>query len=334
VLDRFPLRNVSLLSGEGAVGKTILLQQLAVAHVLARGWLDTLPEPGPAIYLNAEDEEDELFRRYADVARLYESSFADLKNDLHLLAFAGKDAVLAHADRGGLVQPTPLFQQLSEAACDIKPKLVVLDTSADIFAGNENDRSQVRQFVGLLRRIAMAANCAVIVAFHPSLTGISTGTGMSGSTAWHNSVRARAYLRSVTTEKGEEPDTSLRQLDFMKSNYSALADSITLRWKNGVYIPEPKLGSLEKLAADAKADNVFLDLLAKYTASGRRLSDSKNSTNYAPRLFVAEPAAKGLSLHALENAMRRLFEAKKIRSEEYGRPSNRSSRLLWVPHEA
>src|SRR5207302_2667300 len=60
VLDRLPLRNVGLLSGEGSVGKTILLLQLAVAHVLEKDWLGTLPNPGPAIYLNAEDEEAEI----------------------------------------------------------------------------------------------------------------------------------------------------------------------------------------------------------------------------------------------------------------------------------
>src|ERR1700722_13206110 len=47
VLDRFPLRNVALLSGEGSVGKSILLMQLGAAHVLGRDWANTLPEIGP-----------------------------------------------------------------------------------------------------------------------------------------------------------------------------------------------------------------------------------------------------------------------------------------------
>jgi hypothetical protein len=29
---------------------------------------------------------------------------------------------------------------------------------------------------------------------HPSLTGINSGTGLSGTTGWHNSVRARMYF--------------------------------------------------------------------------------------------------------------------------------------------
>ena len=37
VPDRFPLRNVALISGEGAVGKSILIMQLGVAHALGPG---------------------------------------------------------------------------------------------------------------------------------------------------------------------------------------------------------------------------------------------------------------------------------------------------------
>ena len=52
-----------------------------------------------------------------------------------------------------------------------------------MLAGNEIDRSQVRQFVGLMRKLAIAANGSVVLLAHPSLAGISSGTGLSGSTA-------------------------------------------------------------------------------------------------------------------------------------------------------
>src|SRR4029450_3605556 len=41
VRDRFPLRNVALLSGEGSTGKSILLMQLGAAHVLAKDLVQT-----------------------------------------------------------------------------------------------------------------------------------------------------------------------------------------------------------------------------------------------------------------------------------------------------
>src|SRR5262249_53285561 len=157
---------------------------------------------------------DELWRRYADIARFYDLPLSDLAGHLHLLSMAGKDAVLASVNNCGIVKPTPLLDQLTEAAGDIKPKLIGLDTSAAIFAGAENDRSQVRQFIGLLRHMAIVGNSAVIVCLHPSLEGIRSGTGLSGSTAWHNSVRARAYMHAVKVSD-VEPDKTLRQLEFM-----------------------------------------------------------------------------------------------------------------------
>jgi RecA-family ATPase len=210
-----------------------------------------LPEPGPAIYLGAEDETDEIHRRLDGIVAHYSGvRYADLMGNLHLMSFAGKDATLAISGRDGIVRPTALFERLYQSACKIQPKLITLDTVSDIFVGSENDRPQVRQFVALARRLAMDANAAVLICSHPSLTGISTGTGLSGTTGWHNSVRGRIYLMPAKTEAGEEPDQDLRQLEFMKNNYGPLAQRILLRWKNGVFVPEPGTGSLERAAAE------------------------------------------------------------------------------------
>ncbi len=47
------------------------------------------------------------------------------------------------------------FTASTRPLCAIKPQTLVIDTSADVYAGNENDRMQVRQFVGLLRKLAI-----------------------------------------------------------------------------------------------------------------------------------------------------------------------------------
>ena len=65
-----------------------------------------------------------------------------------------------------------------------QPRLIIIDPAADVFAGKEIDRVQVRQFITLLRAIAITADCAVILAAHPSVSGMREGTGLSGSTAW------------------------------------------------------------------------------------------------------------------------------------------------------
>ena len=56
VADRVPLRQVTLFSGEGAVGKSIVELMFGVAHVLGKDWLGSLPEQGGAFYWGCEDE--------------------------------------------------------------------------------------------------------------------------------------------------------------------------------------------------------------------------------------------------------------------------------------
>src|SRR4029077_15735317 len=133
----------------------------------------------------------------------------------------------------GIVKPTALFETLRRTVRELRPRWVGLDTAADIFVCNERDRSEVRQCVSLLRGVCLDFDTSVILLAHPSLSGISSGSGLSGSTAWNNSVRSRLYLKSEKKKDGDqdevdEGDGSGRILEFMKSNYSALAKPVKL----------------------------------------------------------------------------------------------------------
>jgi RecA-family ATPase len=328
VLNRIPDGEVTLLSGEGAMGKSLILKQLAVATVTAKDWLGTMPVPGPVIYLTAEEKVDELHFRLHNIIEYYGTRFADL-GDLHIRSMKGEDTILAHPDRNGIIQPTPLFERLFEIALTIKPRWVGLDPAANLFAGNENDRSHVQQFIALLTRIAVQGHTAVVLVSHPSLTGINTGSGLSGSTAWHNSVRSRLYLKKAATEKGEEPEPNLRVLEVMKSNYGPPAEALTLRWKDGLFLPFAAPGSLERMAREQKVDDLFLKLLDRSAEQGRNLSDKKTAHTYAPSRFVSEPEAKAdhIIKRELAEAMERLFRTSKICNAPYGLPSKGWTRL-------
>jgi RecA-family ATPase len=333
VQDRVPLKNVTLLSGEGGVGKSIISLHLAVATVLGRDWLSALPTPGPALVVCCEDDPDELHRRLDRIIEHYSATvgatYKELK-DIHLLSLAGQSAVLAAPNRNGLVQATKLLGRIREAACDIRPRLIVLDNSADVFAGNENDRAQVRQFVTLLRDMAISANAGLLLTSHPSLTGISSGTGLSGSTAWNASVRSRLYFKRATTEKDEEPDPDRRVLEVMKSNYGPVGETVTVRWKDGLFLPVAGVSSLEKLAAEQKAEQLFLTLLDRFTRQRRNTCEKPSAPTYAPTLFAKESEARELGIRKadFDGAVRRLFAAEKICLEPYGAPCRGTSRLV------
>jgi RecA-family ATPase len=329
VKDRIPGSNVTLLSGEGSIGKSILSLHLATAVVLGRDWLRSLPEPGAALVVCCEDDTNELWRRLDLIFKHYGASYTEFKN-LHVLALAGEETLVAVPDRRGLLQATKLFKRIREAACDIQPRLTVLDNAADIFGGNENDRAQVRQFIGILRGMAIAANSGVLLTSHPSLTGISSGTGLSGSTAWNASVRSRLYFKRAKTDKDEEPDPDLRVLEVIKSNYGPAGETITLRWNNGLFLPVGNMGNVEKLAAERRSEEVFLTLLERFTRQGRNTCEKPTAPTYAPTLFAKEGEARELGIRKadFEVAMRSLFAADKICLEPYGPPSRGTSKLV------
>jgi DNA polymerase len=327
VHDRIPRYQTTLFSGEGAAGKSTVQLQLSFALTLGREWLLTEPEPGPAVYLDAEDDKHELHRRGARILEYYGATWGEaISGGLHLMSFAGLDAVLVTANRNGRIEPTPLYQQLLQAAGDIKPKMIGIASAANVFAGNENDRSHVQQFISLLTRLGITAGGAVQLISHPSLTGISTETGLSGNTQWHNAVRARCYLKGIKPEDGEQPDSDLRELVFKKNNYGS--ESIILRWQNGLFLPVPGAASLDQAAREELAEEIFLALLKRFTAQNR-IVGHKNSVNYAPAQFAREEEAVQvrLSRRDLEAAMRRLFSANKIFNEPYGKPSRQHYRI-------
>jgi RecA-family ATPase len=198
---RVPAKHVTLFSGEGGGGKSLTMLLASAAKRLGRDWLGLTLEPGPAMFVDAEDDKDELHRRLAATAAHFGVSFTELErsglylkslacdeNDMERLAVLG-----AFSPRTGLIQATKLYEQLTEYVGDLKPKLITIASSANVFAGNENDRGQVTQFLTLLRRWALISGGGLVLISHPSLTGIGSGSGsgISGSTQWHNGPRAR-----------------------------------------------------------------------------------------------------------------------------------------------
>jgi RecA-family ATPase len=225
IYNRVPLNQAGLFSGEGGTGKSIIELHKNIAHVAGKDWLGSLPEPGPAFYIGAEDDAAEIHIRLAAIAKHCGVTFAELiKKGLRVLPLLGQDATLCHVGKSGKVETTHLYKQLYQAAGDIKPKNISIDTLSRAFAGAENDRVQVYGFASHMQALAMVAGGSVTILSHPSLSGINSGSGISGSTAWHGAFRFRQYLIGIKPEAGEQPDTDLRQLEFRKNQYGPLGD--------------------------------------------------------------------------------------------------------------
>jgi RecA-family ATPase len=281
---------VGIFSGEGGGGKSTIELMKDVAHVAGKDWLGSLPDYGPAIYIGTEESEKELHIRMAAIAGHFNVSFQDLiKSGLKILPLLDSDdptplgSLLCTISKGGTIELTPLYHQIYEAVGDIKPINVSIDPLSSVFGGSELDRAQVYAFRWHMVRLARVSRTkrtngetyggSITILSHPSLQGISSGSGISGSTAWHGAFRFRQYLKGVTAENGEVVDKDLRQLEFKKNQYGPLGETIVLRYRAGLFLPIPGVTGLNKLSRELTAQDVFLTLLRRFTRANRNVSE-------------------------------------------------------------
>jgi RecA-family ATPase len=228
----------------------------------------------------------------------------------------------------GEPRTTPFFDQLSTIIEDEGIELLILDTVADIFSGDQNNPIHVRHFVQhALGRLARQMKGAVIMCAHPSRDGQRQGNGESGSQQWDAALRSRMYLSRPEVAAGEGADPDARILTRKKANYAPRDEQMNLRWQHGVLVSVDAPGSIDRIAHAVKAERVVKYLLQKTYNSKAWVSASQFSRTYAPKVFSLLPDREGINRHAFEIAMNRLIDSGEVVLEDHGRPSERRTRL-------
>jgi RecA-family ATPase len=328
-----PARAVTILTGDGGTGKSLLALQLATACATGRLFLGQRVMRCKVLVIACEDEKDELHRRQARINEGLGIDMADLL-DVYWIARAGLDNVMMNFPGDGKGEKTHFFDQVRAKAREMGAQLIVLDTAADLFGGNENIRSEVRQFVNALTSIALEIDGAILLLAHPSQSGKAAGTGESGSTAWNNSVRSRLYFTRPQPKDGEPEDKDARHLSRQKSNYAQAGAEVPMRYTNGAFVAtggEVSEDDAWTLENRRKAETAFLAGIAELASQNFRCNAHRGQANYAPKAILEKATAgQGLSQAELEAAMNRLFKRKRIESIEEGPPSRRRSFIRVV----
>jgi RecA-family ATPase len=317
VPDWVPLARATALYGAGGEGKTLLAQQLATACAIGEPWLGMPVIKCNSLLLFCEDDLDEMHRRQEAINSLYGCTFADLGAMLWLPRL-GDDNALMSFETGRAIH-TPLFGELLATAKAHDARLVITDTLADIFAGNENDRGQARAFTQqALGYLARETRGAALALAHPSRAGMNSGSGESGSTAWVGTFRSQLYLATLKADNQSEPaEPDLRTLTRHKSNAARRGDEIELRWNDGVLVPTRQATGIGGWVERKTAKRVFLDLLDRVKAEGRYVSSNSHSGSYAPTAFARRPDREGFRVGDFKRAMEELFVEREIAMGEY-----------------
>lgn len=295
ISDLLPAGIVALLAAPGGAGKSQLILQLLVSVALGIPWLGSrIPEPGRAIYLAAEDDEDELHRRtHSIVSHLERTEPVDrdaLADRLYVVSRAADANLLTRSSPDGEVVPTELVDRLIETARSIPDlRIIVIDPISRFRGGNANHEEDATRFVEALERIRAATGATVMGTAHVNKAGVRAGGGqevLRGSTALVDGVRWVGTLARVAADQADEvgiaPGEADRYLrfDIPKSNYTAPYAGAWLRREAGGVLTPAILTASRADRDRERAEREYLDVVARIQ---RILADDGPMTTRALR---------------------------------------------------
>ena len=296
-----PAGEVTLFTGAGSAGKSLLAQQLAAALAAGVPTLGLNMGQAPAIYLTCEDDEGQLHWRQAHICEALGVPMASLAGKLEVASLRGAlDNALGVAGPDGEFILSASYRRIAALIRQTGAKLVALDNVAHLFPGNENDRGEVTRFVNALNRLAGESGAAILLLGHPN----KKDDEYSGSTAWLNAVRSQFVIK-------HDLQTDMRTLTVGKANYARKGEQLRFAWVDCAFVLEDDLppDTARKLAETGKAhsgNDAFLRCLALCTERRRNVSH-KPGSNYAPKIFAGMREAKGMKKPEFEAAMERLL---------------------------
>ena len=339
--------------GPGGGGKSSLNLVELIAMCTALPLLDEQPLLRcRAWYHNAEDSRDEIYRRIAAVCQHYAIDQSELEGWLFVTSGLEMPIKIAALRNGTVTIDGPTAEAIIRTISDNEIGIASFDPLVAHHRTTENVTGDMDQVVREFARIASATDCSIEIVHHtrkpaPGQEELSV-IDSRGAGAIIDAVRSARVLNTMSKTEADNAgiDDVDRRLHFRIDKGKAnMAPPTAAKWHKfvGVELPNsdnvgvatpwdfPGQGASSPQMAEAEraAEHVFLSLLVRLTLEGRNVSHSAG-TNYAPPLFVKEPEAKvaKLSKRALEDAMRRLFVAKRIKVEHRETRGGRKANAL------
>ena len=209
-----PRGEVTLLSGHGGAGKSILALTLAAHAACGRRWGPFDAIQANAVYFSLEDPPRRVRSRLRRIIETYSLPAESVLAGLTVYDGSDGDPTLAFEQMdNGIRRLLPSTTLGRVAAAAQGAGLIVIDNASDAYSGNENERRQVRGFIRMLAALARENDAGLLLAAHVDKNAAKyggLGNSYSGSTAWHNSVRSRLALVSddngllLATEKVQD----------------------------------------------------------------------------------------------------------------------------------
>lgn len=257
VNDWLPVGYGTLLAGHGGVGKSAIGLHLIVCVALGLPFCGMHVQRRRVVYLSCEDREDIIHWRLARICAHLSIDMAGLHGNLDIRDLVGHETVLWEKDpRTGYTLTPPYGQLAGIMGREAAPELLVIDGVSDTFGGGELSRTDTKRYVNSLVRLINPARGAVLLIGHVNKVSASapaTSEGYSGTTGWHNAVRARWYLYPETdgtedSRPGMVARTGALMLELQKSNHGPMDQALKWQWDDDahMFLPEAGLTTFDK----------------------------------------------------------------------------------------
>lgn len=237
-----PLGVVAGVVGEGGIGKTTTIVELAVAVATGSVWCGTyIPTQGRTLLVLGEEDAPEVQRKVHQAARSHQTRSFE-RGSIVTLPLTGVSSPMIERDRAGNVVDAPFLRWLRsylDPPGSSPWRLVILDPLSR-FAGAdaEKDNAVATRFVEACESIATLTGATVLLSHHTSQASRAPGarvdaTAARGVTGLTDGARWIATF-SASTNQGLEPEAAQHLGETVtfavrKSNYSRKGEPIYLR---------------------------------------------------------------------------------------------------------
>lgn len=193
----FAKRTVTAVVAPSGAGKTQWLIQAAIslATGTAIAGLTPAQERARTWLWNQEDDETELKRRLAAATLRNGIALEDLKKSLALNSGVDHRLTLVARDKHGALRTTKHVANIIRQLKKTKTDVFIVDPLVEFHEAEENDNVQMAYVAGVLRRIAVEANVAVVVGHHDRKPDTASSDGHVGN---QNAMRGASSLQGVT----------------------------------------------------------------------------------------------------------------------------------------
>ena len=238
---RLPMKCCTAFISEGGAGKSTLILDCMLHVAAGLHFLGMPVKQGRVVYLSAEDDQEEVWRRVQKLLRKFESEDATraLRN-FSLIDAVGAAYQFVGKDAGGMVRVGKIVDHIAAAAG--QAVLIAIDTLSRVNGGEENSNEVMSRVVAGCERIAQRTGAAVVILHHTAKSAAREGiadlhSGRGGSALGDN---ARSVMRLMPARPEDVRDFSdisaeavaagdILRLIHAKASYARKAGPVWLR---------------------------------------------------------------------------------------------------------